>query len=333
MKKEKENKNMTKKTEVMSKKYSFSIGDVLLSSPTVLAPMEAVNSEAFLKTCAFFGCGLVTTQAIEDVEDNFYNLKVLRDIPSPVAFQIMTNKPDVALALAKQVAPFVDVIDFNFGCPLKKVLGEKKGGYLLQFPHLIRKIVEPVVRAVDIPVTLKIRLGFDEKRETFLEIGKLAEEIGVSAITLHARYVKDLYMGKARWEKFKKLKNAIGIPVIANGDIFKPGQVKMLLDQGFCDAVMLGRSAKNDPRIFSHVRDVLQDIPRTESKEFSLRELFSTFYDFYMLQEKKSLHQLQDHASWFLSGSSSAKRLRSELRSLKSFDEVKEFFETKVSEK
>lgn len=248
-----------------NKKYELKIGNVTLPNPTILAPMEAVNCEAFLQTCSDYSCGLVNTQAIEDVEDNFYNMEVLKKINAPVSFQIMTNKAEIALELAKQVEPFVDIIDFNFGCPLKKTLGEKKGGYLLQFPHLIRRIVEPVIKAIHIPVTIKIRLGFDATRETFLEIGKVAEEIGVSAITLHARYVKDGYKGKANWEKIKELKESVSIPVIANGDIFKAGQAKMLLDQKYCDGVMLGRSVKNNPAFFLEIKNILEE--KNESKD------------------------------------------------------------------
>ena len=314
----------------LPKKYELKIGSLALKSPTLLAPMEAVNSESFIKTCAHYSCGLVSTQAIESVEDNFYDLESLKKIPSPVSFQIMTNKAETALELAKLVEPFVDVIDFNFGCPLKKTLGEKKGGYLLQFPHLIKRIVEPVVKAVNIPVSIKIRLGFDKDRETFLEIGRLAESIGVSAITLHARYVKDGYRGKADWEKIKELKKSSGIPVIANGDIFKPGQAKMLLDQDYCDGVMLGRGAKNNPSIFLSIKEVLESLPEEKRTEVSAKEIFNFFYEDFV-SSSDNLHQLQDHASWFVSGEKNASWLKQRIKEKSSFEEIKLFINKNIN--
>jgi len=255
-------------------------------------------------------------------------MNVLKAIDAPVSFQIMTNKAETALELAKQVEPFVDVIDFNFGCPLKKTLGEKKGGYLLSYPHLIRKIVEPVIKEVDVPVTIKIRLGFDTSRETFLEIGKVAEEIGVSAITIHARYVKDGYRGKANWEKIKELKEHINIPVIANGDIFKAGQAKMLLDQKYCDGVMLGRSVKNNPSFFSDVKNILFQTSKTKVNS---KEVFRTFYEHYMKQEKKSLGQLQDHTCWIISGEENASWLKAKIRECESYEEIEKFIDKNIN--
>lgn len=299
---------------------TITIGSVKLKTPTILAPMEAVNCEAFLKTCADYNCGLITTQAIEKIENNFYDLEELKKIDCPVSFQIMTNNAEDALAIVKKVENHVDIIDFNFGCPLKEILGKKAGGYLLQFPHLIKKIVEPVIKKTKLPVTIKIRLGFDEKRETFLEIGKMAEEIGISAITLHARYVKDGYSGKAKWEKIKELKKELSIPVIGNGDIFKIGHAKTLLERKYCDAIMIGRQVKNNPGFFVELanefnEDKKEKIPRT-------KEMFINFYDHYMEQEKKNLQQLQDHASWIVSGEKNAKELKKQIRSAKSYKEV-----------
>jgi len=308
----------------MSFKKLF-IGGVEISPPTILAPMEAVNCEAFMKTCAHFSCGLVSTQAIENIDDNFYDLNELKKIPSPVSFQIMTNKVDEALALVKQVEPFVDIIDFNFGCPLKKTLGEKKGGYLLQFPHLIKKLVKPVVDSTNLPVTIKIRLGFDENRETFLEIGKIAEEIGVSAISLHARYVKESYRGKARWDKIKELKNTVSIPVIANGDITKPGHVKMLLEKNYCDGVMIGREAKKNPVFFEDVKKVLGGESLDSKNKISSKEVFSIFYSYYKKQSKQNLHQVQDHASWFVRYNKNATLLKKEIRNTKTFSDLESF--------
>jgi len=272
--------------------------------------MEGVNCEAFLKTCKHFGCDIVETQAIESIEDNFYDLEVLKKIGN-VAFQIITNKIETAVALAKHVEKYVSYIDLNFGCPLKDKLGQKMGGYLLQFPHLMEKIIIAVQKAVSIPITIKIRLGFDETRETYLEIGKLAEKLKVDKIIIHARFVKQGYRGTADWEKIKKLKESISIPVIGNGDITSLEQGEKYVSKGYCDDIMIGRAAKNNPAIFS-------------KEKHSYKEIFNVFYNYYMQQEKKSLNQLQDHASWIVSGEKKATELRVKIRKAESFEAIKE---------
>lgn len=300
------------------------IGNIDLEVPTILAPMEAVNCEAFMKTCAELKAGMVSTQAIETVQENFYDLEELRKIKTPVSFQIMTSKPEEALKLAEQVQDFVDVIDFNFGCPLKPILGKKAGGYLLQFPHLIEKIVRPVIEKTNKPVTIKIRKGFDDKRIRFSEIGKLADDMGASAITLHGRTVKEGYKGKADWKAIKRLHGNSKIPVIANGDINKVGHVKTILEEEYADGVMIGRAAKNDPRVFLQIRNNLLN----ENQPIPNRlELLNIFYKHYKEQNKQSLHQLQDHAAWFISGHKHADTLRDNIRNTKSEEEVFDLYE------
>ena len=300
------------------------IGNIELEVPTLLAPMEAVNCEAFMRTCADMKAGLVSTQAIETVQENFYDLNVLKKITTPTSFQIMTNKPETALELAKQVEGSVDVIDFNFGCPLKEVLGRKAGGYLLQFPHLIERIIKPVLAEVKTPVTIKIRKGFDHKRITFAQLGKLADDVGASAITMHGRTVRQKYTDKADWKAIKHLHGNSKIPVIANGDISKVGHVKTLLEQDYADAVMIGRAAKNNPRVFLDIRNnLLQENTPIPSR----LKLLETFYTYYKEQEKQNLHQVQDHASWFVSGHKHADALRENIRQTNSVEEIFDIYE------
>jgi tRNA-dihydrouridine synthase B len=301
------------------------IGNIKLELPTLLAPMEAVNCEAFMKTCADMKAGMVSTQAIENTANNFYDLDVLKKIRTPVSFQIMTNKTNIALELAKQVEGSVDCIDFNFGCGLKKILGKKAGGYLLQFPHLIEQIVKPVIEEVKTPVSIKIRTGFNEKKINYSEIGKIAETIGASAITLHGRTVRQKYTSKANWESIKKLHQEVSIPVIANGDISKTGHVKTLLEQNYADAVMIGRAAKTDPRVFLQIKNNLKN---EQARIPSKYELLKIFYNHYQKQEKQSLHQIQDHASWFITGHKQADILRNKIRKTNSPEDIISLFET-----
>jgi tRNA-dihydrouridine synthase B len=302
----------------------MNIGKLQLEVPSILAPMEAVNCEAFMKTCAKLKAGLVSTQAIESSEQNFYNADALKKIRTPTSFQIMTSKKEIAIELAKQIEGSVDVIDFNFGCPLKNILGKKAGGYLLQYPHLIKRIVEPVLNEVNTPVTIKIRKGFDKERTTFLEIGKLAEEIGVSAITLHARTVRQRYTEKADWEAVQELKKEISIPVIANGDIEKVGHAKYLLERKYADGFMIGRAAKNNPRLFLELHN---NFTGQHTPIPTRMELLNIFYSFYKQQQKQSLQQLQDHAIWFVTGHKHADKLRASIRKTKNVEEIFTIYE------
>ena len=302
------------------------IKNLELKNPAILAPMEGVNSEAFIRLCAEKNAGIVSTQAIEKKEEiKFYDLKKLQKIVhkagSKLSFQIMTNKTETALEIIKEVEPYVDIIDFNFGCPLKKTLGEKKGGYLLLYPHLIERLLEPIIKESKKPITIKIRLGFDKERETFLEIGKLAEKIGVSAISLHARYVSDGYRGKADWEKIKLLKKQIKIPVIGNGDITKAGQAKMLIEQKYCDGVMIGREAKINPVIFQQIKEAIEN--KKEKTITNQKKLMKQFLEYYLEQERKNIHQAQDHLSWLVSRHKKAKEIKKAIRETKEFEEIK----------
>lgn len=295
------------------------IENIDIKNNLILAPMEAVNCSAFMKTCADFGADLVNTQAIERVEKNFYNLKNFEDIKTKKSFQILTGSIEQGIRLVKQVEEHVDLIDLNFGCPLNEVLGKKYGGYLLQYPHVIQKLATAIVKESSIPITAKIRLGFDKKRENFLEVAQALEESGISAITLHARYVKEKYTKNARWEKIKELKEKSTVPIIANGDIGKQEQVKYIIEKKYADGVMIGRAAKNNPAIFAELQG---------KKTISLQKIWNTFNNYYSKQEKQSLGQLQDHACWIVSSNTNAKSLKASIRQTRTFEEINNIIKT-----
>lgn len=298
----------------------LTIGNKTLTSPTAAAPMEGVSSIAFLKTCSHYGAGLVETQAIEDSKHNFYDMDELRRIKAIVAFQIMTAKPETAAELARDVSTYVDVIDLNFGCPLKPILGKKAGGYLLSYPHLMERVIRAVKAEVDIPVTIKIRKGFDDSRITFKEVAQMAKRQGVDAITLHGRTVRQAYTGKADWTSIMELSTATSMPVIANGDVFKPGQAKYLLERGYATGVMLGRAARTNPGIFTDINNALMS--RTGQSP-SRKDVITTFISHFQKQRKRPLKQLQDHVCWMLTGIKGANEFKRGVRAARSENEVK----------
>ena len=263
---------------------------------------------------------MVSTQAIETPQDNFYTMSRLQDINTPVAFQIMTGRPEIARELTKSVQEYVDVIDLNFGCPLPHILGQKAGGYLLQFPHLMERIVRAVREETSKPITIKIRKGFDDKRITYTQIGEQAKEWGADAITLHARTVKQRYTGKADWSSFSRLKEHTSLPVIANGDIFLPGHVKTLIETKQADGVMIGRGAKKNPGIFRAMKQALQSQPQTPPRR---SEVFTYFYKEYAKQEKTQLSELQDHAKWMTAGLKQASIAKQQIQEARTYEELR----------
>ncbi|MGM5479865.1 MAG: tRNA dihydrouridine synthase [Nanobdellota archaeon] len=300
-------------------KEELKIGTLTLDNPLILAPMEGVNSISFMKTCAIYGAGMVETQAIESVEDNFYDLKKLEQITIPVSFQLLTSDSKKALELIKQTEAYVNCFDLNCGCPLKRVLGEKKGGYLLTQPQKLRLLIRTIRQATTKPLTIKIRKGFDDKRINYLEIGLIAQEEGVDAVILHARTVRQGYSGKADWDSFKKLKKHLSIPVIANGDIAKPGHTKFLLEQHYADGIMIGRLARNNPGIFKTAQQALNSKPIDNPEA---REYITVFRKHYLKEQKQTLNQYQDHICWLISETRQAKKLKQDIRKANNHKEV-----------
>lgn len=299
------------------------IGNVKIKRPTALAPMEAVNSEAYLRTCGYYGAGILNTQAMESLNNQFYDLKKIRK-NNILSFQMMVKNGEEALNIAKEIESDVDIIDFNFGCPIKTILGQKKGGYLLDFPNLITKIIKPVIDEVNVPVTIKIRSGFNDKRLTYLQNGLLAQELGVSAITLHGRTVRDAYTNQAKWDQIKELKEKLDIPVIGNGDINKPGHAKSHLERNECDIVMIGRGVKGNPSLFSQINQTLNG---EKVKEVSKLEQFKVFYKFFKEQEKQKLSELKDHAKWQTYSLPNAGDLKIAIDKTKTEEEIINIFE------
>ena len=253
------------------------IGPYELSSPFVLAPMAGVTDAPFRRICRRFGAGMTTSEmttadtSLWQTPKSRYRLDLDLDA-EPVAVQIAGSEPAQLAAAARAcVDRGAQIIDINMGCPAKKVCRKAAGSALLQDESLVADILVAVVAAVDVPVTLKYRTGWDREHRNAVRIGRIAEDSGVRALAIHGRTREDRYRGQAEYETIARVKESVTIPVIANGDITTPEKSLEVLRLTNCDGVMIGRGAQGRPWIFRELQKSID--PTAESTQLGKREL------------------------------------------------------------
>ena len=240
------------------------IGPYTLDSPVILAPMAGITDRPFRQLCLRMGAGMAVSEMMLANPDTWNTEKSRKrryhtDEHGIRSVQILGCDPMLMAQAARQnVADGAQIIDINMGCPAKKVNKKQAGSALLQDPGLVREILDAVVAAVEVPVTLKIRTGWDPEHRNGVEIARLAEQAGVRALTVHGRTRACLFNGQAEYDTIKAIKQAIAIPVIANGDIDTPLKASQVLAYTGADAVMIGRAAQGQPWIFRQIRRYLE---------------------------------------------------------------------------
>jgi len=302
------------------------IGGLDIFPNIFLAPMAGVTDIHFRRVVrSFGGCGLSTSELISSegmVRQQPRTLKML-DFPDeehPFGIQIYGARPNaMAEAAEMAVASGADLVDINVGCPARKVVRNMCGSYLLKDPPLLRKIIQSVRAAVAIPLTVKIRSGFSEDSINYLEIGKMAEDCGVDAVVLHPRTRAQQFSGRAKWNYIGRLKSALSIPVIGNGDIFTPGDALEMFRQTGCDAVMVGRGIMKNPWLIRQIFDLASFGSFSEN---SPRQALALCLDFARTlfektPEKKITGEMKKYCSWLVHGFPGASRLRQRLYSIR----------------
>lgn len=229
----------------------------------ILAPMAGLTDAAFRGQCRLYGAALTVTEltSVEGIVRKEEELSALLDVQpdEKPAVQLFGNDVDAIVKAAKIVEPLASVIDFNLGCPAPHITAQEAGAALLQQPEQIKRIFTALVKAVDIPVTAKIRAGPNEHQLVYKEIALLLQECGVSMITLHPRTVIQGYAGKADWSRIKELVELLDIPVCGNGDVTSPEEAKRMLDETGCQYVMIGRAAAGNPFIFRQCNEYVKN--------------------------------------------------------------------------
>ncbi len=296
------------------------IGKLTLANPVILAPMAGVTDLPFRLLAKEMGCGLVYSEMVSDkglIYDNVHTKKMLAmdERERPIALQIFGSEPESMGQAAKIVAAAgVDVIDINMGCPTPKIVKNGEGSALMRNPDLAGRIIAAVVKAAgDIPVTVKFRKGWDEKSVNAVQIARLAEAAGASAVSVHGRTREQFYSGQADWNIIREVKQAVKIPVTGNGDIRTPEDARRMLTETGCDGIMIGRGAQGNPWLFRQVvhyltaGELLPPPTLNERIDMLLRHLD-------MLVDHKGeyvgIREMRSHAAWYTKGLHSSAELR-----------------------
>lgn len=313
---------------------SFKIGNLEIKNQVVLAPMAGITDHTFRSIALEMGAGLVVTEMISAealVRDNKKTWEMLNNTKNeyPLSVQIFGGNPKTMGKAAKMLCeriPNLNLIDINMGCPVPKVaLRSEAGSALLKDPEKIGKIVKEVVKNSSVPVTVKIRIGWDDKNINAVEVAKIIEESGASAIAVHGRTRKEGYSGVVNKEEIKKVKESVSIPVIANGDIKSYKDAKEMLEYTKCDAIMIGRGVLGNPWLIKECVDYLEEgkLPEPVSVEDKILMMERHFK---RLEENKSEKvatlEFRTHALWYLKGLPNNKVIKDEICKAKSGEEM-----------
>ncbi|PCJ29387.1 MAG: tRNA dihydrouridine synthase DusB [Gammaproteobacteria bacterium] len=315
------------------------IGHYTLANNLFLAPMAGVTDRPFRQLCRRLGAGMVVSEMITANKTLWASKKSLLRAnhdgePEPRAIQIAGTDPAMmAEAAQHNVAQGAHIIDINMGCPAKKVCNVMAGSALLQNEPLVAQILESVVNAVDVPVTLKIRTGWDHDHRNGVAIARIAEQSGIQALAVHGRTRADAYRGDAEYDTIAEIKSAINIPVIANGDISTPEKAKQVLDYTHADAVMIGRAAQGNPWIFQQINHFLnhgEHLAAPDVAEVSqiLIEHLHTLYEFY--GDYTGVRMARKHIAWYSKGFRNGNPFRQHMNTLElpqqQLDYTEQFF-------
>lgn len=309
------------------------IGNVTLENPFFLAPLAGITDAPFRRICKEQGAGLVYSEMVSG-KGLYYNDKAterllrIYDDEKPVAFQIFGSEPEIIGYTAEKLNGRGNcILDINMGCPVPKVVKNGEGSALLKDPKLVETIVRAAVEKAGKPVTAKIRIGWDAENVNAVEIAKVIEAAGASAIGVHGRTREQYYSGKADWDVIRQVKEAVSIPVIGNGDIFT-GQdaVRMLAETG-CDFIMIARGALGNPWIFREALALWKG--QTMPQHPSLKEKIETILKHFdlLLEEKgeyAAVREMRKHAGWYLKGIPGSASIRNQLNSIAKADILKE---------
>ena len=309
----------------------LSIGNVTLESNVILAPMAGVTDLPFRLLCKEQGAGMVCMEMVsaKAVLYNNKNTEKLMEIDpgeKPASLQLFGSDPVILGEMAKRIEerPFA-VLDLNMGCPVPKVVNNGEGSALMKDPVLAGKIIEAVVKAISKPVTVKIRKGFTDASCNAVEMAHVAQESGASAIAVHGRTREQYYSGKADWDCIAKVKQAVRIPVIGNGDVTDGVTAKALLEQTGCDGVMIGRASQGNPWIFREVRHFLETgevLPKPDKEEKRALVRRHAMLQLACKGEYTAVREMRKHLAWYTAGLPHSAAFRQQINEMETMEDL-----------
>ena len=307
------------------------IGNVILKNNILLAPMAGITNLPFRIMCEKFNPGLVCTEMVSS-KGLFYDDKKTEELLNmktekrPVAVQIFGNDMEAMAYSAKKISKIADIIDINMGCPAPKVVKNGDGSKLMLDIELSRKIIQAVVENSSVPVTVKIRKGWDKDHINCIEFAKMAEQAGACAITIHGRTRDEFYSGTADWEIIKKLKQEVSIPVIGNGDIKSPQDALKMFEFAGVDGIMIGRAAIGNPWIFMQIQEYLQNGKMIEISNEKRLKIILEHIELQVeeLGENTGIKEMRKHMTYYLKGLKDASAIRQKINTIETKDELVE---------